>query len=874
MRPRLRLRPLALALALGALGACSQSDQEEVIYGSLLKGPIDGAQVEIVDADGNLIGTAVSRNGVFAVPHEGMAQTALVYIRAKGGRYTDEATGETVDLGEGVLETVFTVEECLQILERGEYAALTPETTLLAQLVRDKVAAGTAPATALQEAIDLIEQEWIAETNPTGGLVTGDALVRKGNLAAPLADTPQQALAKNRAISVSYLLQDLGLAPGQVLELLNAAARDLGDGTLDGKAGSQPLTLTRADGQTLDLSQTDLGQRIASARQTLFRNTMERLAQGGLSEAERQRLLGMIGDDDMAQTLAARLDELAQMNAEAEQKTQALLAEDDLVELPRLSPMTDEDGDPTDNAATYTLNVQQNVNVTLKLRHNDAPLDLSVALLRYNGAALPPLIRAKRGQSITAQITNQLDEETTIHWHGFKVAADVDGGPDNPIAANASFNPSFTLDQPAASLWFHPHPHSKTGEQVYNGLAGIFILEDDVTAQLEANDQLPGGDYDIPLLIQDRRFEDTDGDGAPDAMVYAESPRDIAMGMLGDRILVNGVEWPKLSVETRQYRFRLYNVSNARTYDFALSDGREFWVVGTDGGLLPRPVKVDHLTLAPAERAEIVIDFGSDAVGDKIALVSRSFMGAQMGMMGAAMAGMNGGGMGNMGGGMGGMGNMNGGAGMGGGMGGGMMPTLPNGAPFPILRFDVTTQANDPVTLYEALPASAEINTRWADAVTDQTTRRPFVMAMGGMNGMTGGMGSGGMMNGMAFTINGKTFDMNRVDETITTGGQPVTEVWEITNLSMMAHPFHAHAIQYQILDRNGRAPSCDDLTTEAGRAACIDMGWKDTVLVGPGETVRLVGRFDPAVNQGDYMYHCHILEHEDNGMMGIFRVE
>ncbi len=864
-----RLAPLALAVTL-ALGGCS--DSKTTLNGSLLKGPIDGATIEVVAADGTVLASGVSRNGVFTIARENIAQSELIYIRSQGGRYTDEATKGAVELGQGGLEAVFTVEEYRQLLERGEYAALTPETTLLARLVREKVAAGIDPATALQQAISLIEDQWIGESNPTSGLVSGDTLVRRGNLVAPLADTPQQALAKNRAISVSYLLQDLGLAPTQILELLDAASRDLSDGTLDGRAGNQAISLPRADGQPLDLSQADLGQRIAAARQTLFRNTMDRLAQEGLSDAERQRLLGMIGDDDMAQTLSARLEELAQMQQQAEENTQAMLAETDLVELPRLTPMSDEDGDPNNNAATYTLNVQKDVNVTLKLRHNDAPLDVTVPLLRYNGTALPPLIEARRNQAIDVTITNQLNEETTIHWHGFEVAAAVDGGPDNPIAAGATFSPSFTLDQPAASLWFHPHPHSKTGEQVYNGLAGIFILEDDITDQLETNNQLPGGDYDIPLLIQDRRFKDTNDDGAPDTLVYAESPRDIAMGMLGERILVNGVEWPKVSVETRQYRFRLYNVSNARTYDFALSDGREFKVVGTDGGLLPQPVPVSRITLAPAERAEIVIDFGGDNPGDKVALVSRSFMGAQMGMMGSAMSGMGGGNMGGgMGGmGMGGMGNMGGGS----GMGGGMMPTLPNGAPFPILRFDVTTQVSDPVTLYTTLPASAEIHTRWADDVNDQTTRRPFVMAMGGMGGMTGTPGSGGMMNGMTFTINGKSFDMTRVDETITTNGAVVTEVWEISNLSMMAHPFHAHAIQYQILDRNGRAPSCDNLTTEDGRAACLDMGWKDTVLVGPGETVRLVGRFDPSVNQGNYMYHCHILEHEDNGMMGIFRVE
>jgi len=111
----------------------------------------------------------------------------------------------------------------------------------------------------------------------------------------------------------------------------------------------------------------------------------------------------------------------------------------------------------------------------------------------------------------------------------------------------------------------------------------------------------------------------------------------------------------------------------------------------------------------------------------------------------------------------------------------------------------------------------------------------------------------------MQFLINGKTFDINRVDELVTAG---TTEIWTISNTSMMPHPFHAHAIQWQVLDRNN-LPSTG-----------TDLGWKDTVLVQPGETVRFIGHFDPEVNIGRYMYHCHILEHEAAGMMGIFEIQ
>jgi FtsP/CotA-like multicopper oxidase with cupredoxin domain len=129
------------------------------------------------------------------------------------------------------------------------------------------------------------------------------------------------------------------------------------------------------------------------------------------------------------------------------------------------------------------------------------------------------------------------------------------------------------------------------------------------------------------------------------------------------------------------------------------------------------------------------------------------------------------------------------------------------------------------------------------------------MMTMGGMGNMNNTGNANGMQ--MSFVINGKTFDPNRVDEFIEAGA---IEVWNIRNMSPMAHPFHAHAIQYQILSRNG-VP-----------ATGSDLGWKDTFLVQPGETVKVIGKFE-AVNTGDYMYHCHILEHEDAGMMGYFRV-
>lgn len=451
--------------------------------------------------------------------------------------------------------------------------------------------------------------------------------------------------------------------------------------------------------------------------------------------------------------------------------------------------LTDSDGNPNDAFATYNLTVDNDVPVTV----SSPVASWTTPMMRYNGLQLPPVIKAKRGTTVTVNVTNNLPEITTIHWHGFKIPGAQDGGPDTPIPAGGTKTYSFKIQQAAAPLWFHPHADGFTATQVYAGLAGAFIVTDDIIEQLEASKQLPSGAYDLPLLVQDRSFAPDDGTGVR-PLLYGTSPMTAMMGMLGNTVLVNGAILPELAVETRQYRFRVFNGSNARTYDFALSNGSNFNVVATDGGLLPSPVSTDHLVLAAGERAEIVVDFRANVVTDTVSLVNRSTANSE------------------------------------------------------IIRFNVTSAVTDDVTLYASLPDNAEIFQRLGEA--DATNQRTFVMSISG-----GMMGAGGM----SFQINGKSFDMNRIDEFVTSGA---TEIWTINNSSMMAHPFHAHAIQWQVLDRDGIPSSGTDL------------GWKDTVLVQPGQTVRIIGHFDPVINQGLYMYHCHILEHEDGGMMGTFQVQ
>ncbi len=844
---------LSITVALTSMAGCindNNSTETQTLSGSLFKGPIDNAIIRITDKDGKVLASGGSRAGLFQVEVPSLDEGAI-FIESLGGSYTDEATGETVtpDSSTGLM-TVFSTAELNTILKNRQYIAMTPETTLLARMVKKELATGKNVTTAIEETSILIKTQLIDGTTPLP-VSSGDEILRIGNLTSTLPANQNEALARNRAISFSYEAKNMNLAPGQVFELIEKRTLDLEDGELDGRQNDTPLRITDKDEVTIELGQRDQKNGYSQARAELLNNTLGRFMSGEISDDERTGLERMGIDLD-------RFDRMQQQNDNAANETATHLAATNLPDFKHLPVLDDEDGNPDDNQGTYTLTVEKDVQVTI-----DTPDGSWITpMLRYNGSALPPVIRAKRGDVMTFPVTNNLDDMTTVHWHGFKIPGDQDGGPDFPIAAGESRTYSFTINQPAAPLWFHPHPHEKTGEQVYHGLAGVFLVDDEISRQLEADKKLPAGQYDIPLLIQDRRFKEENG-GVRE-LAYKTRGEDVD-GNLGDVILVNGVELPKLNVESRKYRFRIYNTSNARNMDIALSNGASFHVIGTDGGLLPEPVETDHILLGAAERAEIVIDFSGYSIDDKVMLISRPFNGSlMMGMNGGMgnMGGMNqssmnpggmgsgdmgSGGMGSGGMGSGGMGS----GGMGSGGMGGMPDMMANGQRFDIMRFDITTAVTDDVTLYTRLPDGADIHTRLT--AEDATQSREFVMSMG-MGNMSGNMGGG-----MSFLINGKSFAMNRVDEQVDAGA---TEIWAISNTSPMAHPFHAHAIQWQILDRNGTP------------ASGVDLGWKDTVLVQPGETVRIIGSFDPVINTGKYMYHCHILEHEDAGMMGTFEVK
>jgi FtsP/CotA-like multicopper oxidase with cupredoxin domain len=417
----------------------------------------------------------------------------------------------------------------------------------------------------------------------------------------------------------------------------------------------------------------------------------------------------------------------------------------------------------------------------------------------YSAPVLGPVIRIARGKNTSFTIENRTDRPTTVHWHGLLIPSEVDGGPHNTIAPRGTWKPALRIEQPETTAWFHPHPHGETARQVYSGLAGMLIVEDGSAERIG----LPRsyGIDDLPLVLQDRRFARA---GAP---VYDPSPMDVMAGLRGDTIIVNGVIAPVARVPAGLVRLRLLNGANARIFDLRFEDGRTFHVIASDGGYLAAPVAVRSLLIAPGERYEVLVDFSSGA--DAVLATGPDNNLPMMGMM----------------------------------RGGPQSAAGANVMKFEVDRAKPAAIRSVPQELVQ-VPRPDR---------SRAVARRQFLlndMMMGGMMG--GGFGGGRRGVGPAMAINGEPFDMERIDIEAKLG---TAEVWEIAAQSM-AHPFHVHGTQFQILSLNGRAPPPHL------------QGWKDTVLVNR-EAQILVPLTQPASRSHPFMFHCHILEHEDAGMMG-----
>lgn len=456
-----------------------------------------------------------------------------------------------------------------------------------------------------------------------------------------------------------------------------------------------------------------------------------------------------------------------------------------------------------------------------EIRASDFELAAETAQRKLSGSAISdvytlndsipgPTIRVKRGETLNIGYQNRLNQESILHWHGLTVPPEMDGHPKDVVGPGNTYDYHFDVNQRAATHWYHPHPHGKTGSQIYHGLAGFFIIEDDEEQALN----LPSGEYELPLMIQEKQINEQG------KAVYSLNMMDRMMGFFGNHLFVNGIHAPYHEVANRFYRLRLLNSSNARILEVSLNDDNPFYVIGSDGGLLEHPQEVSSVILSPAERADLLVDFGRYETGDTVRLTAHSFNGMDS-MMEEMMDNENGmmNGMGNM---------MNSDDGM---MSG--MDTQNSGGAF--LEFRITEDEQDPFWLPEKL---ARIS--FPDEAGAERTRQ-FDLSMQMMQGSS---------------INGRFFEMNRVDEEVS---RNALEIWEFRNDRMMAHPMHIHATQFRVLGRSG------------GNLAPHERGWKDNVLVNAGEIVRVLVKFDAP--EGMYVFHCHNLEHSDNGMMANFEI-
>jgi FtsP/CotA-like multicopper oxidase with cupredoxin domain len=419
--------------------------------------------------------------------------------------------------------------------------------------------------------------------------------------------------------------------------------------------------------------------------------------------------------------------------------------------------------------------------LTMRAGHKEFRAGSKTPTWGFNGDYLGPTLRAKRGEKVQVRVRNTLDEQSTVHWHGMHLPARMDGGPHQMVAPGASWSPHWTVDQPAATLWYHPHPHGRTEKHVQRGLAGLFLLDDERSAELPLPKRY--GVDDLPVVVQDVRFDGTEFDHGHRLMAGS--------GFLGDRTMVNGTLEPYKVVRDELVRLRLLNASTARIYDFGFTDGRRFSLVGTDGGLLERPAAMDRVQLSPGERAEIVVRM---APGERTVL--RSFPRQDYGDF---------------------------------------WQTRFNGGDdtFDILEL----RAADTLRPSPELPA--ELGEPALPDGSDSVRERSFALRTSG--------------------INGRAMDMDRIDAAVTRG---TSETWIVRNQDGAPHNFHVHDVQFRVLEVDGRRPPPEL------------RGAKDTVFVPGGRTVKLAMRFTgPADPDTPYMYHCHLLYHEDGGMMGQFVV-
>jgi spore coat protein A, manganese oxidase len=487
--------------------------------------------------------------------------------------------------------------------------------------------------------------------------------------------------------------------------------------------------------------------------------------------------------------------------------------------------------------------------------HRDLP---ATAMWGYNGLWPGPTIEVRKGQAISVEWSNQLpgkhflpldytihgagqdvpEVRTVTHVHGAQVMPDSDGYPDAWVTSDGrrgSVRPAnpchYPNQQRATSLWYHDHALGITRLNVYAGLAGFYLIRDAEEDSLN----LPSGAYEIPLMIQDRSF------GADGSLLYPPVPNGThpvwMQEFFGNVICVNGKAAPWVEVEPRKYRFRMVNGSNSRFYHFTLlpadasgkasgksADAPPFIQIGSDGGLLPAPLKMHFLIFSPGERFDIVIDF-SEHKGASLALTNDA-----------------------------------------------PAPYARGGeiVPADVMLFRVTKplSAVDTSTVPDTLAPFTALDA--AHAVRERT------LALTEMDRPSDGYTMIGLL------------DQKHWNDPLTEDPKAGSmEIWSFANTTGDVHPMHLHLVQFQVLNRQ---PFDTQAYLQTGKLVFTGRpmppesnerpAWKDTIKTYSGYVTRIIARFDlPAGTQakpGDefrYVWHCHVLEHEDNEMMRPYKI-
>ncbi len=411
-----------------------------------------------------------------------------------------------------------------------------------------------------------------------------------------------------------------------------------------------------------------------------------------------------------------------------------------------------------------------------------------------------PTLIWNKGDTVHLNVTNKMNDSTTMHWHGIHLTPIMDGGPHQVIPQNTTWSPYFKVKNNAATYWYHPHLHMHTMEQLNMGLGGLIIIRDSIESALALPRKY--GVDDIPLILTDRRF-DTDNQ--------------FVKSLYGDTMFANFTLNPQYNLPAQIVRIRILNTATERFYNLGFGDNRQFYAIATDGGLLNTPVQGTRKLLAPDERVEILVNFiGQSGQSFDLKAYNASLPGDMPGYQTINAGNVN-------------------------------FRNILGGRDFNIVHFNIVAQTVNPVTV---IPASLTTNAFWNSA--DATVTRTVTMTNGGSTCPPDAAG--------CYLLNNKLYDANRIDYQSKLNN---LEVWELTNTSNLAHPFHIHDAQFYIFSSNGAL------------AAAVDRGWKDVVVVRKNATIKIVMKFsDYADTMHPYMFHCHLASHEDQGMMGQFLVQ